>query len=137
MSVSLPKGDLTIGVTKLMEMSFAELKTLNAVGVARPRVGKCFQANPKIKIRSVVPPFCWFLWFRNVELSIKYEIPAHCMRVYRTVALPWLRQSANRRTRKKFKRNTRASTVRPYLVFKAVYSVHLLQCVHLRADVGR
>jgi hypothetical protein len=83
-----------------MEMSFAELKILNAVGVARPCVGKFFQAIPKIKIRSVVPPFCWFLWFRNVELGKKYEIPAHCMRVYRTVLLPWQRQSVNRRTKK-------------------------------------
>jgi len=83
-----------------MEMSFAPLKTLNAVGVARPSVGKFFQAIPKIKIRSVVLTFCSILWFSNVELSTKYEIPSHCMRVYRTVVLQWPQQSANRRTRK-------------------------------------
>jgi hypothetical protein len=48
-----------------MEMSFAEFKILNAVGVARPTVGKFFQAIPKIKnkIDQLSNLFCWFLWF--------------------------------------------------------------------------
>jgi len=54
-----------------MEMSFAEFKILNAVGVARPSVGKFFQAIPKIKnkIDQLSNLFCWFLWFWDVELS--------------------------------------------------------------------
>jgi len=57
LSVSLPKGDLTIGVTTLMEMSFAELKILNEVGVARPSVGNFFQAVAKIKNTIICPTF--------------------------------------------------------------------------------
>ena len=83
-----------------MEMSFTELKILNVVGADRPSVGRFFHAVPKIEIRSVVPPLCWFLWLRNMALSIKYGIPTHCVRVYQAVVLPWPRQSGDRWARK-------------------------------------
>jgi hypothetical protein len=56
-----------------MEMSFAELKILNAVGVTRTSVGKFFQAIPKIKKKDQLSKL--FLLISVVQrCGIEYKI---------------------------------------------------------------